>query len=41
MGGAKAAAPLAKYIFERLYTPQDVVVEQKPGTPSDIDEGEM
>ena len=41
MGGAKAAAPMAKYIFERLYTPQDVVVEQKPGTPSDIDEGEM
>jgi penicillin-binding protein 2 len=28
MGGAKAAAPIAKYIFERLYTPQDFLVKK-------------
>ncbi len=28
LGGSKSAAPIAKYIFERLYTPQDFLVKQ-------------
>lgn len=28
MGGSKSAAPVAKYIFERLYKPQDFLVKQ-------------
>ncbi len=28
MGGSKSAAPVAKYIYEHLYTPQDFLVKQ-------------
>ena len=33
MGGSKSAAPVAKYIYERLYTPQDFLVKQDATTP--------
>ncbi|GAK50479.1 MrdA protein [Candidatus Moduliflexus flocculans] len=37
MGGAKAAAPVAKYIFERLFTPQELLVEQPVMEPTELD----
>ncbi len=37
MGGAKAAAPIAKYIFERLFTPQELLVEQQVVEPAELD----
>jgi len=33
MGGSKSAAPVAKYIYERLFTPQDFLVRQSITTP--------
>ncbi len=37
MGGAKAAAPIAKYIFERLFTPQELLVDPKVIEPAELD----
>ena len=33
MGGSKSAAPVAKYIYERLYTPQDFLVKHEETPP--------